>query len=173
MKIASASFVGLPVLGLFVSAPAHAHCPLCTAGAGVAALGAAKLGMGPTSIGILLGAFAVALGLWFARFLKKQYVPRQKALLAILSFATTIFPLQAVLADNTSVYISFWGEYGKTFVINLFVAGALVGGMLILLSPYLSRKLALARGGEMYPFQGMVITLVLLVSAAAVVELMA
>jgi hypothetical protein len=127
--------------------------------------------MGPMSIGIFLGAFAVALGLWVARFLKKQYLPRQKALLAVFSFATTIFPLQAVLADNTSVYLPFWGEYGKTLVINLFVVGAVVGGLLILSSPYLSRKLALARGGEMYPFQGMVITLLLLVSAAAVIGL--
>jgi hypothetical protein len=171
MKTLSISSVGLAVFSLFVSAPAHAHCPLCTAGAGVAALGAAKLGMGPMSIGIFLGAFAVAIGLWFARFLKKQYLPKQRALLAVLSFATTIFPLQVVLADNTSLYLSFWGEYGKTFVINLFLVGAILGGVLILLSPYLSRKLALARGGEIYPFQGMTITLALLVSAAAVIEL--
>lgn len=171
MKTISTSCVGLPVLSLLVSAPANAHCPLCTAGAGVAALGAAKLGMGPMPIGIFLGAFAVALGLWFAQLLKKQYLPRQKALLAIFSFVTTIIPLQAVLADNTSLYLPFWGEYGKTLVVNLFVVGAVVGGVLILLSPYLSRKLALARGGEMYPFQGMAITLVLLVSAAAIVGL--
>lgn len=170
---ALSSFLGLPVLGLFAYAPAHAHCPLCTAGAGLAALGAAKLGVGSMSIGIFLGAFALALGLWIARFLKKQYLPGQKGMLAVLSFATTILPLQSVLADNTSLYLPFWGEYGKTFVINLFVAGAVVGGALILLSPYLSRKLALARGGEMYPFQGMVITLVLLVSAAAVIGLLA
>ncbi len=171
MKLASTFFVGLPVLILLMSTPAHAHCPLCTAGAGVLALSAAKLGVGPMPIGIFLGAFAVALGLWVARLLKRQYLPRQKVLLAVFSFATTIFPLQAVLADNASVYLPFWGEYGKTFVINLFVVGAVVGGLLILSSPYLSRKLALARGGEMYPFQGMVITLVLLVSAAAVIGL--
>jgi len=169
MKTVSTSFVGLPALTLLVSAPAYAHCPLCTAGAGALALGAAQLGVGPMSIGIFLGAFAVALGLWVARLLKKKYLPGQKALLAIFSFATTIFPLQAVLADNAPVYLPFWGEYGKTFVINLFVAGAVIGGVLILLSPWLSRKLALARGGEMYPFQGMVITLVLLISAAAVI----
>jgi hypothetical protein len=171
MKTAPTFFVGLFVLIVLVSTPAHAHCPLCTAGAGVLALGAAKLGVGPMPIGIFLGAFAVALGLWVARFLKKQYLPRQKALLGVFSFATTIFPLQAVLADNASVYLPFWGEYGKTFVINLFVVGAIVGGVLILLSPYLSRKFSLARGGEMYPFQGMVITLVLLISAAAVIGL--
>lgn len=171
MKIVSTSFIGLLVLNLLVSTPAHAHCPLCTAGAGVVALGAARLGAGPMSIGIFLGAFAVALGLWVARYLKKQYLPRQRVLLAILSFATTIFPLQAVLADSASVYLPFWGEYGKTFVINLFVVGAVAGGILTLLPPYLSKKLTLARSGEMYPFQGMVITLLLLVSAAAVIEL--
>ncbi|MDH3379721.1 MAG: hypothetical protein OEQ39_22585, partial [Gammaproteobacteria bacterium] len=77
------------------------------------------------------------------------------------------------LADYTSVYLPFWGEYGATFVINLFVVGATVGGVLILLSPYLSRKLALARGGKMFPFQGMAITLVVLITAAFVIELAA
>ncbi|MDH3468933.1 MAG: hypothetical protein OES26_24110 [Gammaproteobacteria bacterium] len=125
------------------------------------------------SVGIFLGAFAVALGIWIARLIKKQYVPRQKTVLAIFSFVTTIFPLRTALADYTSVYLPFWGEYGATFVINLFVVGATVGGVLILLSPYLSRKLALARGGKMFPFQGMAITLVVLITAAFVIELAA
>ncbi len=171
MKITSTSFVGLPVLGLLVSAPAHAHCPLCTVAVGVVALAAAKLGVGLVPIGIFVGAFAVALGLWVARLLKRQYLPRQKALLVVFSFATTIFPLEAGLAADTAVYLPFWGEYGKTLVINLFVVGAVIGSVLILLSPYLSRKLALVRGGNLYPFQGMLITLMLLVSTAAVIEL--
>ncbi len=171
MMIGATLLAGLFALQLLLPATAHAHCPLCTAGAGVVALGAAKLGVGPMAVGILLGAFAVALGLWVARLLKKQYVPRQKAVLAIFSFATTIFPLQSALADYTSVYLPFWGEYGKTLVINLFIVGAIIGGVLILFSPYLSKKLALARGGAMYPFQGMVITLVLLVCAVVAIEL--
>lgn len=171
MMIVAALLTGLLTLQLLLPATAYAHCPLCTAGAGVVALGAAKLGVGPISVGIFLGAFAVALGLWVARLLKKQYVPKQKQVLAIFSFATTILPLQTVLADYTSVYVPFWGEYGKTLLINTFLIGGIIGGVLILLSPYLSRKLALARGGAMYPFQGMVITLLLLVSAAAVIEL--
>ena len=170
MRIMTISLTGLFAL-LLLPVTTHAHCPLCTAGAGVVALGAAKLGVGPMSVGIFLGAFAVALGIWIARIIKKQFVPRQTAVLALFSFATTIFPLQAVLADYSSVYLPFWGEYGKTIVINLFLVGAIIGGVLILFSPYLSRKLALARGGKMFPFQGMVITLVLLVSAAVVIEL--
>ena len=150
---------------------AFAHCPLCTAGAGIVAFGAVELGMGPMSVGIFLGAFAVALGLWIARFIKKQYIPRQKAVLVIFSFATTIFPLQHVLADYTSLYLSFWGEFGKTLLIDLFVVGGMMGGLLMLSTPYLSGRLTLARGGDMYPFQGVVITLVLLVSAAVIVEL--
>ncbi len=172
MKVVAALLTGLLALQLLPVA-AYAHCPLCTAGAGVVAFGAAKLGVGPMSVGIFIGAFAVALGLWVARLLKKQYVPKQKEALAIFSFATTILPLQSMLADYTSVYLPFWGEYGKTLLINLFLVGGIIGGVLILLSPYLSRKLALARGGAMYPFQGMVVTLALLVSAALVIELAA
>ncbi len=168
--IAAAHLTALLALLSLLPTAAHAHCPLCTAGAGVVAFGAAKLGVGPMSVGIFLGAFAVALGLWVARLLKKQYLPRQKEALAIFSFVTTILPLQSVLADYTSVYLPFWGEYGKTLLINRFLVGGIIGGVLILLSPYLSRKLALARGGAMYPFQGMVITLGLLVTAAVVIE---
>jgi hypothetical protein len=166
--------ITLVLSGLFVlllPGMALAHCPLCTAGAGIVALGAVKLGMGPISVGIFLGAFAVALGIWFARFLKKRYIPQQKAVLVILSFVTTILPLQTVLADYTSLYFPYWGEYGKTLLINLFVVGGVIGGLLMLSTPYLSRKLTLARGGVMFPFQGSVITVVLLVSFAGIVEL--
>ena len=166
--------ITLVLSGLFVlllPGMAFAHCPLCTAGAGIVALGAVKLGMGPISVGIFLGAFAVALGIWFARFLKKRYIPQQKAVLVILSFVTTILPLQTVLADYTSLYFPYWGEYGKTLLINLFVVGGVIGGLLILSTPYLSRKLTLVRGGVMFPFQGSVITLTLLVSVAGIVEL--
>ncbi len=156
-------------LGLITPA-AHAHCPLCTAGAGVVALGAAKLGVGPMSVGIFLGAFAVALGLWVARLIKKQYMPMQREALALFSFATTIIPLQSMLADYTSVYLPFWGEFGKTILINRFLVGGIIGGILLILSPYLSRKLALARKGKMYPFQGMAITFSLLVTATLVIE---
>lgn len=166
--------ITLVLSGLFVlllPGMALAHCPLCTAGAGIVALGAVELGLGPMSVGIFLGAFAVALGIWFARFLKKRYIPQQKTILVLLSFVTTILPLQAVLADYTSLYFSFWGEFGKTLLINLFLIGGILGGLLMLSTPYLSRKLTLARGGVMFPFQGVVITLVLLVSAAGIVEL--
>ncbi len=159
------------LLALSASGTAHAHCPLCTAGAGVVALGAAKLGVGPMSVGIFLGAFAVALGLWVARLIKKKYVPRQKEMLALISFVTTIIPLQSVLADYSSVYLPFWGEYGKTILINLFLVGGIIGGTLLLISPHLSRKLALARNGKMYPFQGTTITLSLLLTAAVVIEI--
>ncbi|NIO42896.1 MAG: hypothetical protein GTO41_23715 [Burkholderiales bacterium] len=170
MNRASISLAGFAALGLTVPTPAVAHCPLCTVAAGAAAFGAAKLGMGPISIGIFLGAFAVALGLWFARFLKKRYLPKQRALLAILSFATTILPLRVALAEYTYVYLPFWGEYGRTVLINLFLVGATIGGVLMLLSPELSRRLSRARGGKMYPFQGMAITLLLLASSASILE---
>lgn len=43
-----------------------AHCPLCTIGAGAAAVGAAWLGVSYMVIGVFLGAFGLAIGLWTA-----------------------------------------------------------------------------------------------------------
>ncbi len=171
MKKVAMTMGALTALTLLAPAAVYAHCPLCTAGAGVVAFGAAKLGIGATSVGVFLGAFAVALGLWLARLLKKRYLPRQKEALVILSFATTILPLEPVIADYTSLYIPFWGEYGKTLLINRFIVGSLIGGGLLLASPYLSKALALVRRGRMYPYQGMVITFMLLLSAAFVIEI--
>ena len=47
----------------------YAHCPLCTAGAAVAAGGAAWLGISKAAIGIFIGAFAVSTGWWASNLL--------------------------------------------------------------------------------------------------------
>ena len=75
-------------------------------------------------------------------------------------------------APNNRAKVKAYRQFNAPFTLALLTSvrlvGAIVGGVLILFSPYLSRKLALARGGQIYPFQGMVITLLLLVSAATV-----
>lgn len=153
---------------------ALAHCPLCTAGAGLVAIGAYWLGVSGMTIGVLLGAFALALGLWIGRLIKKKYIPQQDNVIGVFSWLTTLLPLQTLLADYTSIYLNWGGEYGsllnRTYPINLFLVGGVVGGILIYLAPLISRFITRRRGKTM-PYQGVITTLVLLVVISLVTQL--
>ncbi|MBI2484996.1 hypothetical protein HYW18_02520 [Candidatus Uhrbacteria bacterium] len=167
---------GLASVSLLAPLPALAHCPLCTAGAGLAALLAIKLGVSAMSVGVFIGAFAAAIGLWTHRLLKKSYIPAQAAILAILSFLFTILPLRIILAQYRSIYLSLSGPYGswlnRTYLIDIFVAGSIIGAVLLIAAPSISRWVSRKRGGKLWPFQGISITAFLLVSAAIIIELL-
>ena len=143
-----------------------AHCPLCTFGAGVIAIGAGWLGVTYAAVGVFVGAFSFALGFWVDKLLKKQWVKGQGWILALFSFATTIFPLQMLFEDYYSFYFSFFGDYGSlfnsTYIIGKFFVGSVVGALIIVLSPVVSKKLSEARKGLVIPYQGMLITFGLL-----------
>lgn len=164
---------GISFSGLLLPAAALAHCPLCTAGAGLAAIGAYSLGVNGLTIGVLLGAFAVALGLWIGRLIKKNYLPRQNDIVGGVSWLTTILPLQMLLSDYTSIYINWSGAYGslfnRTYPINLFLVGGVIGGALIYCAPPLSRALT-DRRGKTLPYQGMIITFALLIAASLLTQ---
>ncbi len=163
----------MPLLLLFPAA-AFAHCPLCTAGAGAAAVGAAWLGIGQTSIGIFVGAFSVAMGLWIARLIKKKYIPHQDLLIAIISFVTTVIPLISLMTDAGSVYVGIYGEYGSilhnVYLVNRFFVGSIIGAVILVASPYMSSWIKEKRKGKMIPYQGIAITFLLLSAAALIIE---
>ena len=158
------------MLAFLVPAIARAHCPLCTAGAVAIGLGAYKLGISSLSVGIGIGAFAVALGLWVGRLIPRQYVPFQKELVVILSFASTILPVIPFMPSAFPVYLANWGEYGTTFAINRFLAGSAAGGILVALAPFISGALSGLFGKRRIPFQGMIVTTSLLIGAILVIE---
>jgi hypothetical protein len=164
------------VVAVLLPKSALAHCPLCTAGAGAAALGAAWLGVGQMPIGIFIGAFAVALGLWVARLIKREYIPHQKWFLSILSYVTIVLPLTPILRDVHSIYVGLGGEYGsmtnRVYMYNDFIVGSVIGAFIIVIAPSLSRRLTDLRGGKLIPYQGMMITFVLLLLSAATAELL-
>ena len=124
---------------------AYAHCPLCTAGAAVAAGGAAWLGISKAAIGIFIGAFAVSTGWWASNLLKRKYIPFQKQLLILFSFVATIIPLMPLMESIYPVYISWAGDYGsllnRTYILNLFLAGSILGGFTVCIMPWLSKKI--------------------------------
>lgn len=157
--------IGIGFSSFLLPATVFAHCPLCTAGAGLITLGAYWLGVNGLTIGVFLGAFAVAMGLWIARIIKKKYLIYQDAILGVFSWITTILPLKMLLSDYTSIYINWRGPYGsllnRTYPINLFLVGSFTGGILIFLTPRLSRFITEYRGITL-PYQGVLLTLALL-----------
>jgi len=168
-------FLGLPLF-LALMQSAYAHCPLCTVGAAAAAGGAAWLGVSKIVIGVFIGAFAVSIGWWVSNIIKKQYIPFQKPLITSLSFVTTIFPLLGldVMQSIYPVYVSLAGDYGsllnRTYILNLFLIGSILGGLMVSVTPWLSRKITIMRNGKMLPYQGILLTFLLLVISSAIIE---
>ncbi|HIH38630.1 hypothetical protein J4460_01505 [Candidatus Woesearchaeota archaeon] len=162
----------LAILGgavLAVVKVARAHCPLCTLGAAAAAGGAAYLGVDKGVIGIFIGAFAVSMGWWVGRMIKKQVIPYQIPVLIAFSFLTTIIPLVPLLKENKPLLISLAGGYGtllnRTYVIDMFIVGSLIGGAIMCITPSLSKKITSIRQGKTVPYQGIMVTFLLLILA--------
>ena len=148
-----------------------AHCPLCTIGTAAAAGGAAYLGVSNAAIGIFIGAFAVSIGWWFGRVIKKQFIPYQKPALIGFSFVTTVWPMMAFLSDIHPLYLSWLGSYGTTLAIDMFLIGSLIGGIIVSLTPWVSKRITALRNGKMIPFQGILLTLCLLLVAGTIVQI--
>lgn len=172
MKI---KIVIIPILIFFAAKPVLAHCPLCTLGAGAAALGASWLGVGAATVGIWLGAFALALGLWTAKIVKKKILPLQDRIVAAAAFLGTILPLLPLMRDDGSVYISLAGDYGallnRTYVFNKFGVGAAVGAAILYFMPPFSRRISKWRG-KTIPYQGMIMTFIVLLISSLATELL-
>lgn len=149
-----------------------AHCPLCTLGAAAAAGGAAYLGVSNIVIGLFIGAFGVSIGWWISRLIKKQFVPFQKILIIVFSFATTILPLMSFLVDVHPLYLSWAGKYGSTFAIDYFLLGSLLGALIVSITPWASNRITALRSGKHFPFQGIILTLSLLLVLGIVIQLM-
>lgn len=159
----------------FILVPAvYAHCPLCTIGAAAAAGGAAYFGVSQIIIGIFTGAFAVSIGWWISRLIKKKYIPFQRAVLVLLSFATTIFPLLPLLTDMKPYYLSWFGDYGslfnRTYLVNMFMVGSIIGGIVVCFTPWLSEKISRMRKNRTIPFQGTALTLIILIIISLIIQ---
>ncbi|MBS3126457.1 hypothetical protein J4453_03400 [Candidatus Woesearchaeota archaeon] len=163
------------LVGALLALPsAFAHCPLCTVGAAVAAGGAAWLGINTIVIGLFIGAFAASMGWWISKAIKRKFIPFQTPLLVAFSFATTVWPMLPLLSDARPWYISIAGDYGswlnRTYVLNLFVIGGLIGVALVSITPWLSAKITKLRHGKMLPFQGMGLTFLLLFAIGTILQ---
>ncbi len=162
-----------PILTLtLLSSKVSAHCPLCTAGIAAAAGGAAFLGVKTTVIGLFVGAFAFSMGSWIGNIRKYGWL--QKLILGLASYLITILPLAPMMNGVLPVYISVSGDYGsmlnRTYLFNGFVVGSLIGGMTAMMSPWLSNKIIDIRRGKRVAFQGVLLTLLLLIAVGIVIQ---
>lgn len=185
-----------------------AHCPLCTAGAGIGALIAKELGMKSSAIGVWMGAFSVALGWWLGDMIISRLNARDsarsmrqsglrlrfgsdilplptrislaeiarlflnhhlffKSLSILISFLSIILPLKLYFYEIGSFSIFWFGEYGslfnRTYVYDKFLFGSIIGGLILLTSPLISKKIIELRQGRIFPYQGLLITFILLI----------
>ncbi len=155
-----------------------AHCPLCTAGAGIGAIIAQNLGMKSSALGVFLGAFSVALGWWLANVLKKnEKIKNLKFLLPLsilISFLSIILPLKLYFYEIDSFSLNFFGDYGtlfnRTYAYDKFFLASMIGGLIILISPKLSLYLTKIRQKN-FPFQGLIINFLLLILVSVIFQL--
>lgn len=164
---------------LLFSKQASAHCPLCTVGAAAVAGGAVWLGVKLIVVGVFLGAFAVSLGFWVGRAIKRKFIPMQKPFLVIVSYLTTVIPLIPILSNDHAVYplyISIAGDYGsllnRTYLLDQFFLGSLIGGVIVSLAPLISKKITSFRSGKTIAFQGSALTLALLILIGVVLQVL-
>jgi len=148
-----------------------AHCPLCTIGAGAAAYGAVSLGFSKVVVALLIGGFAMSMGLWFARIIKKKYFKFQDALVIILVILLTFIPLLPIFTAIGPLYLPFIGDYGRTFAVNYSLGSGFFGGLLVFLSPTLSKKITSMRKGKKISFQGSIVTVSLLIIFGGIIQL--
>lgn len=164
---------GIPFIALLAQ-EANAHCPLCTVGAAVAAGGASYLGVDKIVVGLFIGGFAVSTGWWVSNMIKKKFIPFQRTMIIIASFLSIVLPILPIMNDISSFYMSWLGGYGsmlnRTYIINLFLLGSLAGGLIVSLTPWISRKITAARGRTI-PFQGVLLTLLLLLITGVILQI--
>jgi len=172
-NIAKALLVFLSTNLLFWPGTVLAHCPLCTAGAGVLAVIAASVGISTIVVGLFIGAFSLALGIWLSRSIIKKYIKYQDTIVATAIFLGTILPIMPLVREYRPLYVSLVGEYGtllhNTYVLNLYLLGAVLGAFLLFISPYLSKYLSKLFGKKI-PFQNMIITFSLLIIFGLVLQ---
>ena len=159
---------------LLLTESVMAHCPLCVVGAAAAAGGATWLGVSKIVIGVFIGGFAVSTALWVSRLIKRKYIPFQTLFIVLFSFLTMIIPLMPMVEEIYPLYISIIGDYGsllnRTYVINLFFVGSIAGSLVVVFSPAISRRISRLRNNKLIPYQGVILTIALLILASIILQ---
>lgn len=143
-----------------------AHCPLCAAGTGIVALGASYFGIDDAIVGIWVGAFSLSLGIVTAKAIKKKIIPLQDFFVAIIVYLLTVLPSAVFFKHYLPLYIHLFGPYGSAlntmYIVKRFYIGALLGALIIVVSPYLNNLIISLFKEKKIAFQKLILTFVLL-----------
>ncbi len=167
----------LTFLLIFLINQVSAHCPLCTIGAGAAAAGAVWLGVSKVVVALFIGAFAMSMGMWFARVVekRKKFIPFQSPLIIIGVFLLTILPLISIVKTYGPLSIQLIGNYGsllnRTYMLDYSLFGSIFGGLVVFSTPSISKKITKLRKNKIIPFQGVILTLLLLIITGGILQL--
>ena len=158
-----------PLLLLASARPAAAHCPLCIGAVGAAATTASYYGLDPSIVGLLIGALALSSGLWIAGKVRRQYFRFQIPAVVVASFLLTIPPVFFLNTETLYLPLLLLGEPGsllnRIYWVDKTLLGSLVGGGMTLLAFWTHLSIKKARSRVLFPFQGIAITLGLLLAA--------
>lgn len=162
---------------LFVNASfVSAHCPLCTGAVGMAAVAAKYYGMDLIVIGFFVGAFGISTGLWVGKKIKRNYFKFQLWAIVLLSFLLTVIPLRALGGDNVYLPVRLFGEVGsmfnKIYWMDRLFFGSLIGGFLSTAAFGAHNTIKKFNNNSvLFPFQGIALTVGILLLASIIVEL--
>ncbi len=158
---------------LFIAMPSvYAHCPLCTAAVGAAAVSAKYLGLDTSIIGLFIGAFAIVTGIFIGLKIKK-YFKFQLPLIVLASFLLTVIPiLTTIKGDIIFLPMLLFGSSGsifnKIYFIDKMLIGSVIGAIVSLLGYWLHNYIKKAKGKVLFPYQGIAFTLGLLIIAGGI-----
>lgn len=163
-KIATATVAAISA----VVTPALAHCPLCAAATAGGVAATRVLGVDDTVTGTFVGGFVVSTGLWFNNWLKKkrngaEFLPFQAAIVLLLSVALTILTFyMAKLIGTPDPAFMLLG-------VDKLVLGTIAGTAVALGAFALHKWIKAANNGKvLMPFQGIIVTLLVLAATGAV-----
>lgn len=160
-------FFVAPLVILAAIAPSvSAHCPLCTAAVGAAAVSAKYYGLDISIIGLLIGAFAISTGLWAGLKIEKEFFKFQFPIIVLVSFLLTVFPLLYISNDTVYFPLLLVGKAGsilnKVYWVNKVLLGSIIGALVTLSAYYSHIYIKKINGKVLFPFQGVALTLAFL-----------
>lgn len=153
---------------------AYAHCPLCVTAVGAGILGAKSFGLGDGIVGLFVGAFAIATGIWIAKKTKARFnvIPLQTPLIVTLSWLVTVIPMLGLSNQMLYLPVFLLGPAGSLFnqvhFLSKFFLGSIIGGIVSIAALRAHYSVKAWHGKTLFPFQGIALTVLSLVIASGV-----
>lgn len=116
-------------------------------------------------VGVLVGAFGLALGIFIARVLPERYIPRQTQVFGLIAFLAIVVPFRYFVSGFNPVYIPI-SISGNLYLLEKFFLGAFLGGAVLIVAPLICRLLMSIGSSKESPLLDLVLSLGFLALAA-------